>query len=93
MGSMNLPASGPVYVDAQSFIYTVEKSPQYAALLRPLWGAISAGRMRVVTSELTIMECLVMPVRRGDSTLVADFENFFQTPGVDLIPISPDHPP
>ena len=41
MGSLTLPPSGPVYADTHIFIYSVEKHPLYAPLLRPLW---SAGR-------------------------------------------------
>lgn len=89
MGALNLPPSGSVYVDAQSFIYTVEKFPQYLPVLRPLWAAVSAGTLRVVTSERSISECLVMPYRRADATLVADFETLFRDPGVSLVPITP----
>jgi hypothetical protein len=36
MGSLILPTSGPVYADAQIFIYSVEKHPTYAPALRPV---------------------------------------------------------
>jgi hypothetical protein len=35
MGSLTLPSSGPVYADAQIFIYSVERHPAYAPVLRP----------------------------------------------------------
>jgi hypothetical protein len=40
MGSLTLPPSGPVYADAQTFIYSVEKHPTYGPLLRPLWESV-----------------------------------------------------
>ena len=43
MGSLTLPPSGPVYADTQIFIYSVEKHPLYAPLLRPLWSAAATG--------------------------------------------------
>jgi hypothetical protein len=36
MGSLTLPATGPVYLDTQIFIYAVEKHPVYSPLLSPL---------------------------------------------------------
>ena len=47
MGSLILPASGPVYADAQIFIYSVEKHPIYAPTLRPLWEAVARGDLEV----------------------------------------------
>ena len=43
MGTLTLPTSGLVYLDANSVIYTVEKHPLYGPLLQPLWLAAQAG--------------------------------------------------
>ena len=59
---MTLPSSGQIYVDANSVIYTVEKHPIYGPLLEPLWHAAQAGSIEVVSSELTLLECLVSPL-------------------------------
>jgi hypothetical protein len=55
MGPLILPAAGPVYADAQIFIYSVEKHPIYAPILRPLWEAVARGDLEVLSSELTLM--------------------------------------
>ncbi len=89
MGSLILPATGPVYVDTQVCIYTVEQHPVYSPLLKPLWAAVSAGAVHVVTSELTLMEVLVGPIRRGDTKLEADYEEFLQFPGIRMIAMTP----
>lgn len=90
MGSLTLPAGGRVYVDAQCFVYSVERFPVWAPVLAPLWQAVQAGALRVVTSELTLSECLVMPYRRADGQLIADFEDALHDPGVDMLPITRD---
>ena len=59
MGSLIVPAGGRLYADAQVVIYSVEKHPRYAPLVRPLWAAVQAGTIEAVTSELTILEVLV----------------------------------
>ena len=48
MGTLILPASGLVYLDANSVIYTVEKHPVYGPLLHPLWQAAQAKLIEVV---------------------------------------------
>lgn len=50
MGSVAIPTTGLVYVDANVVIYTVEKHPRYSPLLRPLWSAVTAGQARVWSS-------------------------------------------
>ena len=89
MGSLTLPPSGPVYADAQIFIYSVEKHPIYAPLLRTLWESVARGDLEVVSSELTLLEALVGPLKTGDSALEADYENFFVCPGIRLLAITP----
>ena len=69
MGTLTLPASGLVYVDANSVIYTVEKHPVYGPLLQPLWQAAQAKAIEVVSSDLVLMETLVGPFKSGDTAL------------------------
>jgi predicted nucleic acid-binding protein len=87
MGSLIVPASGTVYIDAQIAIYTVERHPRYALTLQPLWLALASGAITVATSELTILECLVHPMRRGDRSLEAAYETLFSGGTIRLAPI------
>lgn len=86
---MSLPTSGRVYLDAACWIYTVEPHPVYAPLLRPLWADMAAGRVTVVTSELTLMEVLVGANRANDSALEADYRRTLGNSLVHLVPIDP----
>jgi predicted nucleic acid-binding protein len=88
MGSLILPSSGPVYADALIFIYSVEKHSIYALTLRPLWEAVARGDLEVLSSELTLMETLIGPLKQGDAALETDYENFFASPGIRLLPIT-----
>jgi predicted nucleic acid-binding protein len=88
MGPLTLPAAGVVYADAQVCIYSVEQHPIYAPLLRPLWQAVQNGALEVVSSDLTLMETLVGPLKRGDTGLAATYEQFFQQPGIRLLPVT-----
>lgn len=90
MGSINLPATGQVYLDAQCLIYSIEPHPIYFPVVFPVWTAAQAGQLRIATSEMSILECLVLPYRTGNSALIAAYEQMFAGPEVDVIPISPD---
>ena len=88
MGSLTLPSSGSVYVDAQVLIYSVEKHPVFAPLLRPLWAAVQNESIEAVTSELSLMETLVGPLKRGDARLQSDYERLFSHRGLRLLPVT-----
>lgn len=88
MGTLTLPASGLVYVDANSVIYTVEKHPVYGPLLHPLWLAAQAKTIEVVSSELALMETLVGPLKNGDKTLEQAYERALLGTDLRLLPIT-----
>lgn len=90
MGSLSLPASGSVYVDTAPVIYTVERHADYVPLLLPLWAAMDAQQIEVITSELTLLETLVKPLRDGDHALAADYEKFLTATRVKLLPVTAD---
>jgi len=86
VGTLSLPASGSVYVDANAVIYAVEKIEPYSSLLTPLWLAAQAGRLQILTGEITWLETLVKPLREGNAPLEALFRAFLTTREVRLIP-------
>lgn len=86
MGSLTLPSSGPVYLDANGFIYSVERIEPYRALLEPMWLSAQTGQFEVVSSELVILETLVKPLREGDTVLENLFRALLAAREVRLIP-------
>jgi predicted nucleic acid-binding protein len=63
-----------VYVDANVFIYAIEGHPHFATAARALLSFIEAGFAKAITSEFTIAEVLVTPLRQGNVKLVSDYE-------------------
>jgi predicted nucleic acid-binding protein len=88
MGALTLPASGLVYVDTMTLIYTVERYPAYLPLLQPMWQTAQAGSIEIVSSELTLMEALVGPLKSGNTTLLSAFEQALLGTNMRLIPIT-----
>jgi predicted nucleic acid-binding protein len=86
MGTLSLPASGSVYVDANAVIFAVEKIKPYAQVLDSLWMKANAGDLRIITSELTWLETLTKPMRDGNTSLEKLFRSFLSSREVALIP-------
>lgn len=88
MGQLAIPSSATVYIDASVVIYTIEVNPDYWALLQPLWLKFQTGEIEIITSELTLMEVLVIPLRNADSSLVSAYEQLLLSTELQLIPVS-----
>ena len=88
MGTVDLPLTGLIGMDANVAIYSLERHPRYSSLLRRLWEAVAAGQARVAVSELVILEALIGPYRAHLQDLAADYDNFIALPGLELIPIT-----
>lgn len=61
-------------VDTAVFIYFIERHPEYAAKIRPLFQAIDRGDLVAITSALTLLEVLVVPYRAGSASLAERYE-------------------
>ena len=88
MGSLMVPSSGLVYFDTNAVIYSVEKNPVYWLILEPLWQAAKARTVDIVSSDLTLMETLVGPLKSNDTALANAYEQLFQQAQTRLLPLT-----
>ncbi len=65
MVTLNIPTSSRVYIDTSVLIYTIEANPKYLLLLQPLWLKFRNSEIEIFTSELTLMEVLVQPMKKS----------------------------
>jgi predicted nucleic acid-binding protein len=86
MGQLTLPDGATVYLDTAPVIYSIEYHPDYWTLLTPLWQKLQAGEIQVVSSELLILECLVLPLKTNNTILITAYEQFLTT-RIRLFPI------
>jgi len=75
VGSLIVPAEGTVYLDANCIIYRVERIEPYISKLLPVFEAAQTGRIRLATSEISLVECLVAPVRKQDRDIEERFRS------------------
>jgi len=66
---------GAAAVDSAVFIYFIEDDPQYAPIVRPLFEQADRSERQLVTSALTLLEVLVVPLRAGDRQLAERYES------------------
>ena len=85
MGPLILPTGGPVYVDANAIIYSVERVEPYHGLLAPMWEEARAGRFTLASSELVALETLIRPLRDGNARLEMLFRSILAAAEIDLI--------
>ena len=88
MGSLSLPDDGSAYLDSNSFIYSVERVEPYCALLDLVWQRARSGEITIVSSDITVLETLVKPLRDGDEVVEGLFRSLLDSNEVRLISAS-----
>ncbi len=63
-----------VALDTSPIISFIAQETPYAELLQPLFVAIAQGKIRAVTSIVTLVEVLVRPVREKKSALATQYQ-------------------
>jgi predicted nucleic acid-binding protein len=80
-----LTDASSVYIDTNIFVYWVEAVEPFFQNVRELFEGIGEAGCRVVTSEITVAECIYKPARDGDDALIALYERLFEQSGdIDL---------
>lgn len=70
---MSLLEGQRLYVDANCFIYLSERHSVFGPPARRLFKAAHDGFCTLVTSDLTLAEVLVLPIRLGDEAMQAQY--------------------
>lgn len=70
-----------LYLDANVFIYAYEREGRQADAAWQVFEAIERGEFEGVTSELTLAEVLVGPLRRKDDDLAGHYHEILMSEG------------
>lgn len=90
MGQLSFPLGAVVYLDTSPIIYSVEKHADYWQILTSLWQSLKAKEIEVLTSELTLLETLVQPIKQNNTNLVSAYETLLTKTEIKLLPINLD---
>lgn len=74
MGLIRDLGEGPVGLDTVVFIYFIEEHPRFLPLVESIFVALDEGRLFGVTSAITLLETLVVPIRAGNLPLAQRYE-------------------
>ena len=58
-----------VFIDTAPLIFFIEKNPKYSAIVKPVVALIDSGQAKGLTSTITLLEVLVLPLREGNKKL------------------------
>lgn len=58
-----------VFIDTAPLIFFIEKNPRYSAIIKPAVALIDSGQAKGLTSTITLLEVLVLPLRDGNKKL------------------------
>ena len=91
MGLMADVGPGPLAIDTAIFIYFIEKNPRFLPLIDPLFREADDGTRKLVTSALTLLEVLVVPLRTGNRSVADRYEALLtHSRGIRLVDLTRD---
>ena len=78
-----------IYIDTNIFIYFMEVNDEFSNKTRSIIKYLHANKIEIVTSELTIAECLVKPIKENSIALVSLYLELLQNKArFSVIPVS-----
>jgi predicted nucleic acid-binding protein len=78
-----------LFLDTNILIYPVEGHVAFGLPTQIRLASARAAGDTLMISDLTRMECLVGPLRVGDTAREAAFRAVFATPDIQVVPITP----
>jgi predicted nucleic acid-binding protein len=86
-----IAAGSTLFLDSGPIIYFVEQNPSYYSLLAPFFARVDQGEIAIVTSPITLAECLYYPYKNEDKKLAETFTRRLVTDqNVGFMPITAD---
>lgn len=77
-----------VCLDANCVIYLVEGDATWGPKITAKVAALTNGGHEIAVSDLSRTECLAAPFAAGDAAIIADYQTFFASPTVRLLPLT-----
>jgi len=77
-----------VCLDTNCVIYLIEKNPLWTPKLVTRLAAARIAGDTLAVSDLARSECLIGPLKAGDAVVLADYQQFFASPTVEMLPMT-----
>jgi predicted nucleic acid-binding protein len=78
-----------VFLDTAPLIYYIEDNQHYSQILGKLFLENSEGKFRFLTSVITLLEVLVLPMRKNEIQLAEQYQNILcNSPSIDIFDLN-----
>ena len=78
-----------VAIDTAPFIYFIERHPRYLPAVQPLFHSLDQGEFVAVTSSLTLLEVLVLPIRNRNADLAVRYREIIaRARNLSVLPVN-----
>lgn len=64
----------PIYFDTNVFIYALEGHEEYKTVLAQIFTQVAEENLSTITSEISLAECLVKPVKDNNEAAIAAYK-------------------
>jgi predicted nucleic acid-binding protein len=75
-------------LDSNCVIYLVEHHPVWGPKVTARLAAARSAGDQTAVCDLARAECLCSPLAKGDAALLADYQQFFGSPAVNMLPVT-----
>lgn len=91
MGLIDDIKHSAICLDTAPIIYYIEKNAKYESSLKPLFHSIASGEISAITTNITLLEVMVHPIRQGKRLLAESYRNILlHSDGLTTYEISHD---
>jgi predicted nucleic acid-binding protein len=77
-----------VFLDSNVVIYYIESDPYWGPKVEARLRKIAADKDMLATSDAVRLETLIGPFQSGDTAVLADYQKFFNSTGVQMLPVT-----
>lgn len=74
-----------IFLDTNIIIYFIQNPPGWGPRAAARLAALRSAGDTPVVSDLRRLECRVKPLKTGDAALLAGFDRFFISPGLEVV--------
>ncbi len=77
-----------VFLDSNVVIYYIECDPYWGPKVEDRLRKIAANNDMLATSDAVRLETLIGPFQSGDTAVLADYQKFFNSSGIQMLPVT-----
>lgn len=83
-----IPSGSLIALDSMIFIYLFESDKRYEKVITPLFEKIEIGKLKAVTSTISLIEALSAPKLASEPEKIIAFKRFFyETPNLTIFDV------